>query len=182
MVMAETREDLLKKYIDYINKLAESKSPEIFTNGGIEYASQLMAVLFHNTEKEARLFCHGFRPDLICQQPYWNALQEYLQDDSKILHVLVECDDALHEEPMNLLRRTKERRGNDTVDYRLVKEDDREMIFRGLNGTHCNFAVFDNNKFRLEYDPDGFKAFGSFNHENNCKRLVDLFDNADVLN
>jgi len=30
------------------------------------------------------------------------------------------------------------------------------------------------------------KAFGSFNHENNCKRLVDLFDNAfdnaDVLN
>ena len=184
--MAETNKLLLERYVEYIERLAKEKSPEIFTNGGIEYASQLMAVLFRYTESEARLFCHGFRPDLICQQPYWDALNNYLQDSNKILRVLVESNDSLYEEPMNLLRKTKENRGDETIDYRLIRAEDRQKIFDGLDGTSCNFAVFDHNKFRFEYEPDGFKAFGSFNHEKNCKVLIDLFDeafsNATILN
>ena len=176
--MAEENKTLLDRYVAYIKGLAKDKSPEMFTNGGIEYASQLMAVLFQSTKKDARLFCRGFRPDLIRKEPYWGALNAYLQDDSKRLHVLIETKDALNDEPMNLLRQTKERRGDDTVDFRIIKEEDRQRMFDGLNGTPCNFAVFDNDKFRFEYDPDGFKAFGSFNHEKNCSVLITLFDNA----
>jgi len=177
-IMAETKEQLLERYVAYIKKLASEKSPEIFTNGGAEYASELMAVLFQNTQAEARLFCQGFRPDLITREPYWGALNSYLADSGKLLHVLVESDDALYEAPMNLLRETRDRRGDGTVDFRLVREEDRQKIFSGLNGTPCNFAVFDNDKFRLEYDPDGFKAFGSFKHEDNCGVLISLFDDA----
>ncbi|MBR5087724.1 MAG: hypothetical protein IKX31_12050 [Muribaculaceae bacterium] len=176
--MLETRKLLLEKYVKYIEKLAKERSCEIFTNGGIEYASHLMAVLFRNTKSEARLFCHGFRPDLICKQPYWDALKDYLKDDKKILHVLVESEDFLNDEPMELLRRTKSNRGDDTIDFRLIGQKDCQKIFNVLNWADCNFAVFDHDKFRFEYDPEGFKAFGSFNHEKNCEILVNLFDEA----
>ena len=63
--MAEVKEEFLERYADFIRGLAKEKSPQLFTNGGIAYASQLMAVLFENTDKEARIFCQGFKPDLI---------------------------------------------------------------------------------------------------------------------
>lgn len=184
--MKETGNQLLDNYVKYIKKLAEDRSHEIFTNGGIEYASQLMAVLFQNTKSEARLFCHGFRPDLICQEPYWTALHNYLQDKNKILHVLVESNESLYEKPMNLLRDTKAHRRDNTIDYRLINQEDCQAIYKSLMGTSCNFAIFDHDKFRFEYEPNGFKAFGSFNHVKNCKVLIELFDkafnNATVLN
>ena len=176
--MEETKDYLLKRYVEYIEQLAQKKSSEIFTNGGIEYASHLMAVLFQNTEREARLFCHRFHPNLICREPYWSALKNYLSDKQKRLHVLVESDDTLQEEPMNLLRKEKNERLDNTVDYRLIKEEYRQKIFDGLDGSPCNFAVFDKNKFRFEYEPEEFKAFCSFNHESNCKVLIELFDEA----
>lgn len=51
--MPEKIEEFLKRYTEYIKGLAKAKSPQLFTNGGIEYASQLMAVLFENTNEEA---------------------------------------------------------------------------------------------------------------------------------
>lgn len=174
----ETDNLLLNKYVQYIKKLAEEKSPEMFTNGGIEYASQLMSVLFENTEKEARIFCKGFRPDLIMQEPYWSSLLKYVKDPSKSLFVLVESDDALHLEPLNLLRRERNKRRDNSIEFRLITQDDRSQIFDELDGSPCNFAIFDDNKFRYEYDCEGFKAFGSFNREDYSRILISLFDKA----
>lgn len=177
--MAETNKLLLERYVKYIERLAKEKSTEIFTNGGIEYASQLMAVLFRYTENEARIFCQGFKPNLIKTEPYWGALNNFLNDSCKTFKVLVETDDYANQEPILLLKQKKVERNNDgTISIRLVTEQDKQEMFKRLNGKPCNFAVFDDNKFRFEYEPNGYRAFGSFNNEESSQKLITLFEDA----
>lgn len=176
--MAEKIEEFLRRYTEYIKGLAKAKSPQLFTNGGIEYASQLMAVLFENTNEEARIFCQGFKPELITTQPYWDALQEYLKDESKVLKVLVETDEYAQEEPLQLLKAEKNRRGDETIQIKVASEDTIKAIYDKLSGNPCNFAIFDDNKFRFENEPDGYKAFGSFNRKDYAGVLITIFDEA----
>ena len=113
--MAEVKEEFLERYADFIRGLAKEKSPQLFTNGGIAYASQLMAVLFENTDKEARIFCQGFKPDLITTDPYWGALHDYLAKKDKSLRVLVETNEYAECEPIQLLKKEMSERKNDTI-------------------------------------------------------------------
>lgn len=178
LIMCESNDIILKKYRLYLESLAKNNSTEVFSNGGKDFASILMAILFKNTQNEIRIFCEGFKPDLIMTQPYFSELKEYLNDGKKELKVLVEDDTYRDMEPLLLLKEEKSKRNNDTILYKKVSETDKELIFKTLGNNHCNFAVFDTNKFRLEYDPVNYKAFGSFNNPQNCKILIDLFDNA----
>ena len=159
--MAEVKEEFLERYAEFIRGLAKAKSPQLFTNGGIAYASELMAVLFENTDKEARIFCQGFKPDLITTDPYWGALHEYAEG-----------------EPILLLKKEIAERKNDTIQIRVASEEIIHEIYNKLNGGPCNFAIFDDNKFRFENDPDGYKAFGSFNKKDYAKALITIFDEA----
>lgn len=167
---------MLRRYVEYIERLAREKSPEIFTNGGIEYASQLMAVLFKNTEKEARIYCEGFKPALITTSPYWEALHEYLNERGKSLKVLVESNQYANDEPIMFLKEKIAERNDDSVQIKVVSGENRIKIYDSFDGTPCNFAIFDNNKFRFEYEPSGYRAFGSFNHPSNAKYLKSMFD------
>lgn len=179
--MAEKKEQMLRRYVEYIERLAREKSPEIFTNGGIEYASQLMAVLFKNTEKEARIYCEGFKPALITTSPYWETLHDYLNERGKSLKVLVESNQYANDEPIRLLKEKIKERNDDSIQIKVVSEDNRKRIYDSFDGTPCNFAVFDDNKFRFEYEPSGYRAFGSFNHPSNAKYLKKLFDEVFVV-
>ena len=169
-------EALLKRYIDYLDSLLDKDSREIFTNGGKEFASELMSRLFDNCENEARIYCQGFRKDLICEEPYWTSLQNYLNDPKKKLKVLVESSDHLNEDPIRLLFSTQKERNDDSIELRKINAGDKRHIEQTLDDNDCNFAVFDDKMFRFEYDPNGFKAFGSFNSPDRCRILTNLFD------
>lgn len=176
--MAEKKDVFLKRYADYIEGLAKTKSPQLFTNGGIEYASELMAVLFKNTNKEARVFCQGFKPTLIRTEPYWSALKGYLEKDGTTLSVLVETSDFASDEPLQLLKSEIERRNDGSIQVRVASEEIIRGIYEKLSGNPCNFAVFDDDKFRFENEPDGYKAFGSFNRKDYAEALISIFDDA----
>ncbi len=176
--MAEEKEVFLKRYAEYIEGLAKVKSPQLFTNGGIEYASELMAVLFKNTNKEARVFCQGFKPTLIRTEPYWTALKAYLEKDGTSLRVLVETSEFASAEPLQLLKSTMERRNDGSIQVRVASEDIIKGIYEKLSGNTCNFSVFDDDKFRFENEPDGYKAFGSFNRRDYAEVLISIFDDA----
>ena len=176
--MAEKIEEFLNRYTEYIKGLAKANSPQLFTNGGIEYASQLMAVLFENTNEEARIFCQGFKPELITTEPYWGALKEYLKDEKKVIKVLVETDEYVQKDPLQLLKAEKIKRGDETIQVKVASKDTIKEIYDKLSGNPCNFAIFDDNKFRFENEPDGYKAFGSFNRKDYAGVLITIFDEA----
>ena len=168
----------LEKYIKYLDELLKTKSSEIFTNGGAIYASHLMSRLFDNTQRIARVYCKGFREELICQEPYWSSLKCYLNDPNKSLQVLVETDEYTSERPIQLLNTVRMNRGDNTIQIRKIQDHDRQLIESSLSDHDCNFAVFDDSMFRFEYDPDGFKAFGSFNDPEKSAVLQQIFIRA----
>lgn len=176
--MAENKEQLLQDYVKYINGLAETHSSQMFTNGGIEYASELMAVLFKYTEKEVRIFCQGFKPDLITTEPYWSALCDYLKRKDRTLKVLVETDAYVHERPITLLNEEINKRNDDSIQIKIASAETAKEIYKQLSGTPCNFAIFDDNKFRFENEPEKYKAFGSFNRKDYANVLINVFDKA----
>ena len=153
----------------------------MFSNGGIEYASILMSVLLNHTNDIARIYCQGFKSELITTQPYWTELKKYLEKPHHKLFVMVQNSDHVNEPPLQLLHKIKQERiknGQDgTIEMRMITTKGKEMITREY-GEDCNFAVFDNNKFRYEYDPENFRAHGSFNQPETCEKFITLFDNA----
>lgn len=169
---------ILEKYREYLKDLAEKKSNETFTNAGKEHASILMSILFQYTNNEVRIFSEGFKPELIMTQPYWNTLNDFLKRDNNKLSIMVETNQYINDAPLSLIRKTKDRRKNNTIEVRLIQENDKKNIFNQLNTEHCNFAIFDNDKFRLEYIPEQYLAIGSFNQPENCQKLMILFDVA----
>lgn len=171
------QQDIFNDYKDFLKNLAKTGSSKLFTNGGKEYASILMSVLLDNTNSIARIFSYGFRPDLVSTNEYKQALERFLKSSYKEIRVMVETTEAVDKEPVRMLKDAYQK-GNHHVSLRLITSEDRKELIDQLGGGHRNFAVFDNEKYRMEYDPDDFKAFGSFNDVETCGRLISLFDNA----
>ncbi len=90
---------------------------------------------------------------------------------------MVETKEAVDQEPIRMLKAAYQS-SPDRVSLKLITPEDRKELIAQLGGGHRNFAVFDNEKYRMEYDPDDFKAFGSFNDIETCSRLTSLFDGA----
>lgn len=175
--MEEDKRQELEEYRRYLERLAESKSTDMFSNGGKEHASILMSVLLKDT-KRALIYAMGFRPDLIKTDPYWGELENYLRNPSNELFVLVETPDYMNAEPLKRLHEVMNLRQDKTVQVRKISPEGRQIIEDRFGKDKCNFAVFNDNKFRFEYDPDKFKAFGSFNQPENCEILSNLFFDA----
>lgn len=167
-------QEILSSYRKYLEGLAASSSSERFSNGGKEYAPILMSVLFDNTQSIARVYAKGFRPELITKPVYWSSLQKFLSK-YKTIQVLVETADYRNESPIQAVKAASEQ--NPNIGVRLITDEDKRVFEETLGG-HANFAVFDTNKFRMEYDPEDFKAFGSFNDPETSGKLITLFDNA----
>lgn len=205
--MSNTSPDLLG-YKKYLIGLANDNSSVWFTNSGKDYASILMSVLLKNTQNEVRIYCHGFKPDLITTNPYWNTLNDFVKNQDKVIHVLVQTDEFLNCAPLNLLKTEKQNRiqkqkalktnelkdanplmpqeeidkeianmNCDSIIVKKILDADKEKITNQF-GLECNFAVFDNEKFRFEIDPNKFIAFGSFNQKDYCTTLIGIFDEA----
>lgn len=167
-------QEILSSYRKYLEGLAASNSSERFSNGGKDYAPILMSVLFDNTVSIVRVYAKGFRPELITEPVYWSSLQKFLSK-YKTIQVLVETADYRNESPIQAVKIASEQNPNTGV--RLISDEDKKT-FDEILGGHVNFAVFDTNKFRMEYDPNDFKAFGSFNDPETSKKLITLFDKA----
>ena len=178
----EAKSEAIVAYENYLDNLIKNNSDEIFTNKGMEHAPILMSRLFDCTESEVRMYCEGFKPALIKKGVYWDSLKKYLES-GKSMKVLVEKADWINEEPFKLLmnERNKRRERNpddETIQYRIVNNESRKVIGDKILMSHCNFSVFDDNKFRLEVSPKEYKAYGSFNDPVKSKALIETFNDA----
>lgn len=177
----EDKERRLQKYKEYLETLAASESSELFSNGGVEYAAILMSILLEHTEKQALIFSQGFKAELITRQPYWDSLQTYLEDPNHALSILVETDKHIDEEPLKLvndINKQRKSKGGKLIEIKLLNSVGKKIISDRFGDKPCNFAIYDDDKFRFEYDPVEYKAYGSFNQPDNCRVLTDAFNEA----
>lgn len=164
----------MKNYINLVNNAALSNSNEIIKNGGLPYASILLSVLFKHCDKIARIYCKGFKPELVCSPPLWEALSNWLYTPGHTLYALIETTYYIDTDPFKLFKRVKEANINN-IEIKLIGEDGKKH-FTERWGEPMHFSVFDYQKFRYEYDPENYRAYGSFNQPKNAAIMIEEFD------
>lgn len=164
----------MKNYINLVNNAALSSSDEIVKNGGLPYASILLSVLFKHCDKIARIYCNGFKPELVCSSPFWQSFKNWLYTPGHTLLALVETTDYINDDPMILLKKIKEY-GKNNISVKLIGQKGIEH-FKERWGEPMHFSVFDYQKFRYEYDPENYRAYGSFNQPKNAAIMIEEFD------
>ena len=169
---------LLQEYQCYLRGLALEQQNQFIVTGGIEHASVLMSELLSHTEKIARIYCYGFKPDLITIGPLWTSLMQFLEEDNHILRILIESSDYINDHPLEMIKHFKKLRNNNSIEVRLLSEESKKIMQKQLGNDFYFFSVFDDNKYRLEVDPELFKSISSFNYPSKCCSLIQLFDKA----
>lgn len=190
-------------YQKYLNELAQrvpTPSSELFRNTDAPFASILMATLLANTEKSMDMYCQGLRPGILCGKDendsegfcgsYWKIFEKFFSETIKSksfgdgsIRILIQRRDWFTNKPFQVIKNALGNSDmNNKILVRQIREDARKHIENLLgkknDDTNYNFSIFDNKAFRLEYDPDRFKAIGSFNDTTWCNLLKGMFDYA----
>lgn len=160
-------EESKKRYKEYLEELARKKSNEIFSNGGSDHAIVLYEVLLDNTKKDIRIFCEEGISSIWQSPEVKNALLKFLSQQDSSIKILIENKGN---DGFDIIK------DNDNVEIRHIDADGIAKIHNHFDNNNCNFAVFDKDMFRYEYDKRGYKAYGSFNDKEIADSMIKLFD------
>lgn len=162
-------QELKDRYRKFLEKLAKAKSGELFSNGGKDHAIVLYQVLLNHASGEVCIFCEEGVSEIWQNEGVWRSLREYVENTENQLKILVENpgDDGFAD-----IRQLA------NVDVRHISQSGLDTIHGHFDNWNCNFAVFDPNMFRYEYDKQGYKAYGSFNDEEIYNSMKSLFERA----
>lgn len=163
-------------YKKALKKNAESHSSARITNKDKEYAVAFYAELFGNTSSSVRIFCEGAHSCVWKHLDFQNSFCEMVEKRGVTVRILTEeSGDDMPDFPVYLR--------NILLDYpELVEirhiEDESLKEIRDNFGGDVNFAIFDNDKFRFEYDKAHYAAYGSFNDPSVVGKLSDIFEKS----
>lgn len=164
------------KFITGVEELADKNKDTLFLYKGIIQEGFLMATMLKKTRKIARIFSCGDREMLVTEEHYWYAMLSYLEDKNKQIRILVDYDNKLEDKAhFVILKKIKEVRGDDSIQIKLISEEDKQNIFDRVAEYKCNFGAFDGDKFKFEGDEG---AYASFNRPDISLFLAEVFDDA----
>ena len=169
----------LQEYEDFLEDLVSNKKSRIFTNRSIEHAATSMSKMFKYTNDIVRMYCNGLDPKITEQESYLSFFRKLLEDPRRIrLNLLVCTTDFINGKAFQKVIDTKKERNDDTIKIRKITPENRDKLNKSFDLDNCNLSIFDNDKYRLEIDPDKYTAIGSFNDEDSTKKLINRFDEA----
>lgn len=167
----EIKDSKLQEYEDYLKMLAAENSDTIVSNGGKDHAVILYSVLLDNTERQVRIFCQSGDSAVWKDSKFTSSLRSFLdRSDDVSLHVLTAHEPALSREWTDSYK--------EKVEAFQIPAESKEKIYKHFRNNKCNFAVFDEKRYRYEYDCNAFRAYGSFNSPETSRQMIDLFDEA----
>lgn len=167
-----------QKYLSFLRRYASESRSELIMTGGIEHAAILMSVLLDNTEQIVRIYCYGFRPDLMIREPLNSAWKKFLDKKYNKLMILVDSSDYINEAPLKMVKKYIKQRNDDSIQVKLLSEEYHRKICEFFGDIYGYFSVFDSNKYRRESISEEFKSISSFNDPEYCSILINLFDDA----
>lgn len=146
------------------------------TNKNEDYAVAFYAELFRNTEQTAKIFCEGAHSCIWHNPEFEEAFMDLLRKPGINIQVLTEEHiEDLTRFPEYLQNIIKNRVPQ--IQFRHLSEAAKQIITSRFD-KDVNFAVFDADKFRFEFDKANYTAYGSFNDEEVVKEIEKYFDEA----
>lgn len=166
----------LERYKDELHRCASEHLSVRITNKNEDYAVAFYAELFRNTESTAKIFCEGAHSNIWRNIEFQNAFEDLLKKTRINIMVLTEENVENLDSFPNYIQKIIQNKATN-VQFRHLTLEAREIISSRFEGD-VNFAVFDNDKFRFEFDKTHYTAYGSFNDSEVVKEIQKYFDEA----
>jgi hypothetical protein len=195
-------EKAIIQYKEYLDKLADQDPPssDIFSNKGEAHASILMEKLLSRTTEKLDMYCTGLRPGILCgkdegdkkgwEGAYWHEFKKFFHETIKSdkfkedsIRILIQTEKYINNAPFRVVRNAlNDDATRNKIKIHLISEDSKRKIENALGGSEknpqINFAIFDGQAFRLEYEADSYRAIGSFNTPSWKDILTSIFKAA----
>ena len=175
-----TKEEIaeLKVYVEILNDAIASNSGKVLPNSGENHAAIMMSKFFSVTDKTVNMVVGQFSGKVSNKPTYLNALEKFLQKEDVNVKVLVLEKLNTASLAYNTLLEYKNQKGkNIRIESATMKAKDHlKQAFGAKEILH--FAVFDNNKYRLEIVPKKYSALGCFNDSDRASQLLSIFNAA----
>lgn len=171
----------LEEYEEAIDLLAQAKSNRIFQNQNAEHAAIVIKKILENSKNEVAIFDDDLSGDVSDKSvDFLNVLRDSITKDGKTLRIAVK--QRPHTLDSNIARTLRElvKLYPDKVQVKLASKEFLEVINSSVSKIgikeHVNFAVGDNDSFRLEFPAGDRKAFCSFQNPIFSSVLLSIFE------
>ncbi len=171
-----TTSSTLERYKAELKKCADAHSSERITNKNEEYAAAFYAELFRNTDSTVKIFCEGAHSCIWRNPEFQEGFENLLKTPSITVLILTE-ENVENVELFPEYLQTIIKRKPENLQFRHLNQEAREIISSRFE-EDVNFAVFDNDKFRFEFDKTHYTAYGSFNDPEIVEEIQRYFDTA----
>lgn len=161
-------------YRDTIKYLASTKSTKLFGNKGVNYAEIVLSEIFNSAKEEVLIFAGNKKGDVTNSDTYCLAIENYINNTDGVIKVFLEngrIDDSF--KVYKKIKDYKEKNPN-----RVDCKEASEKFLSDVNDFFKNryhFIVADKRMFRVETEPDTYKAICSFNSSDFANNLRNLF-------
>jgi len=165
-------------YQSYIENLAKSGDSMFFQNSGPEHAAVVMTTIFKHSKNHIRIFAGNLNGPVVknenvaLRKAYADELVSFIEERNGTLQILLDEFDKDF-----LIGELYSRLFLYTFLYsdRVQIKKSKTSHFKP-NVKKFHFTVGDNKLFRFEKDTAKHAAFGSFNHPDFSKDLINFFD------
>lgn len=164
----------LSTYENRIHEFAEKLDPFIFSNEGIDHAEIVFSEIYEHAKDSICIFCGNLSEQLTSRPKLFNSLSSYL-DSGKELKLLIES--RPEEMSPALTKIIDASRKNSKIQCRVLEDSvGINSHFNFNDNKRVHFTVADKRTFRLEIEPENYKAFCSFNNFEIGERLTQIFN------
>ncbi len=165
--------DDFKKIID---EIAEKKSERIFKNGNAENANVVIANIFKHSDR-VKSFAQSMNGIVgNCLPFYLEQVKIFLQKPNSKIEIVLE---DLLEKRSDVLHYLLEQRrnGSDKIEIKKASEEFKNAIqeISVDKNKKLHFLIGDDDKFRVQYDPDKKSAYFCFNNKEITQKIDAVF-------
>jgi hypothetical protein len=163
-------------YLEAIRHLADTHNEKVFKNKGKNDAITVLAELLNHAKEEVLIFSGNSTGEVSDSEIYDKAIINYIDNSNGVIKVFVENDlkdTSNFKVYQTLLERSID---NERVKIKKAGNEFLESVNSFFQNKY-HFLVADKCMYRVETNPDTFKAIGSFNSPEFCSKLSNLFNN-----
>jgi len=162
---------LIEEYEKTLIGLASTNSDFVFNNSGIDHAAIFTKTIYTYATK-IKMLCNGLGSELAKDKRYLDALQAFLDRANTELTLIIISKSHLKGAALKMIQK------------KVVEFPERFKIFHAPTESGFSYSshimIGDGCIFRIENEPETFKAFGSFNKPSIVDKLNNILDN--ILN
>ena len=170
----------MKRYIEYISKLANGRINENFSNSDDEHALEVLIKIFQISNETIRIFAGSLCSDVPNHPRYIAALSDFIERGGRV-RILLNNFNKENAKKSNLFKRLAYYASLENIDIRLHTTKIKPYLIKDPQRKPVHFTVGDANAYRIETDIEKRTANCNFNNPEGAKKLIAFFDQIERI-